>query len=35
MDALLDTAGAATAQAVTWAFLRMREQSALAERTSG
>jgi VanZ family protein len=35
MDALLDTAGAATAQAVTWAFLRLREQSALAERASG
>ena len=35
MDALLDTAGAATAQAAIWALLRLRDQSALAERTSG
>jgi VanZ family protein len=35
MDALLDTAGASTAQAILWAFLRTRERLAPAERGSG
>jgi VanZ family protein len=33
-DALLDTAGATTAQAVLWTFLRSREQVAPVERAS-
>jgi VanZ family protein len=32
MDALLDTTGAATAQAVAWAFLQARQRAAPAER---
>ena len=35
MDALLDTAGASTAQAILWAFLRTRERLAPAERARG
>ena len=34
-DALLDTAGASTAQCVLWAFLRSRERSAPAEHARG
>ena len=35
MDALLDTAGAATAQAVLWSFSRIRERPASPERVRG
>ena len=35
MDALLDTAGAATAQALTWALLRRWQRPAPAERVRG
>jgi VanZ family protein len=35
MDALLDTAGASTAQAVIWAFLRRRQRAAPPEQSAG